>query len=123
MNDLSRRRRGVIATLRGTVALLGSTVSTFDPRHRFQFVWWWDNFWSLWPRYIGPYPNDPDGGTFIVGTRIPYHGCIYAWRWIFGPLEVRRWSDSTLAQRANPEPKRVFDSPHPEAVSPRRNDD
>ncbi len=47
----------------------------------FQVVWWARRWWKLWPKFIGPYPG---GG--------PNRGCIYAWRFAFGPIEIRRWA-------------------------------
>lgn len=53
---------------------------THPPRH-IQFVWWWRQWWKLWPRSVGPYP--------ISG---PHKGVIYRWRIIIGPLEIRQWT-------------------------------
>ncbi len=49
-------------------------------RHKYQFVWWWTS-WGL--GYVGPYPID--------GVN---KGWVYLWRFILGPLEIRRWNQS-----------------------------
>jgi len=57
-----------------------------------QYVWWPERWWRLWPENLGPWPHDPTGTEVVAGTGRIYHGCVYAARWSFGPLEVRRWS-------------------------------
>ena len=53
---------------------------------RFQFVWWWDRF--LLPKNLGPWP-----------ARSEIRGCVYKWRFVIGPLEIRRWADKVLRRR------------------------
>lgn len=44
---------------------------------RFQIVWWWSKWWTLWPRW------QPWRGSMRY---------IYRWSFCFGPFELRRWT-------------------------------
>ncbi len=48
---------------------------------RYQFVWWRYRWWKLFPKRVGAYPVEGE-----------HRGKIYSSRWVFGPLEIRKWS-------------------------------
>ena len=53
---------------------------------RFQFVWWGWRYACKPPMFafLGEWPEGPrDDG---------YAGCVYEWRLVLGPLEIRRWA-------------------------------
>jgi hypothetical protein len=68
--------------VRGCLPMAPPPRSYSTRRDRFQFVWHWDS-WSL-PANLGPYPKT---GKFS--------GAIYRWAFVIGPLEIRRWEDSS----------------------------
>ena len=65
--------------VRSRLRMPPAPISYFAKRKKYQFIWHGD--WN-WPRNIGPFP-----------PRGPMIGGIFKWRFVIGPLEVRRWSE------------------------------